>query len=127
MPSDLTYKQLLARVGQMEKKVSRNAEEIQAASKVIEEEAAETRREADQMAAKSVDKDTVADSQELSKVIKGLSDGIISYAAKGVDTARQAKAVSDQAKSTHGGFQEAFDRSGVDGLENVSRDWFEQE
>lgn len=127
MPSELTYKALQTMVGDLEKKVSRNAAEIQEAAKVIDEEADETRREADQMAAKSVDRDTVADSTEFAKVIKGLSDGVISYAAKGTDTARQAKAVSDQARTTHGGFQEAFDRSQVDGLENVNRDWFEQQ
>jgi hypothetical protein len=126
MGSELTYKGLQRAVAALEKKVARNADEIQGAAKVIDDEASEARKEADAMAAKSVDKDSVADASELSKVIKGLSDGVLSYAAKGHDTARQAKAVSDQARSTHGGFQEAFDRSPVDGLENVDRDWFEQ-
>lgn len=126
MSSDLTYKALRAKAANLEKKVSRNADDIKEAAKVIDEEAKETGREADQMATKSVDKDSVADSKELSKVIKGLSDGILTYAAKAQDTAKQAKAAGDQAKSTHGGFQEAFDRSDVDGLENVDRDWFEQ-
>ncbi|MGS2592140.1 hypothetical protein [Streptomyces hebeiensis] len=126
MSSDLTYKALQAKVTTLEKKVSRNADDIKTAAKVIDAEATESSRESDQMAAKSVDRDTVADSHELSKVIKGLSDGILTYAAKALDTAKQAKAAGDQAKSTHGGFQEAFDRSTVDGLENVSRDWFEQ-
>lgn len=126
MSSDLTYKALRAKVAKLERKVSRNADEIQEAAKVIDAEATEALRESDQLAAKSVDKDSVADSKELSKVIKGLSDGILTYAAKGQDTAKQAGAANDQAKSTHGGFQEAFDRSQVDGLENVSRDWFEQ-
>lgn len=127
MASELTYKALREKVGDLQKKVARNADNIQESAKVIEEEATETRRESDQMAAKAVDKDSVADALELSKVIKGMSDGILSYAAKGQDTARQATAVLDQAHSTHGGFQEAFDRSSVDGLENVSRDWFEQQ
>ncbi|WP_086733245.1 hypothetical protein [Streptomyces glaucescens] len=126
MASELTYKQLQTKITRMQKRIATNAEQIERAAKVIEEEAKEARRECDQMGAKSVDKDTLADSQELSKVLRGLSDGIITYAAKGKDTARQATAVSDQARATHGGFQEAFDRSGVDGLANVSRDWFEQ-
>lgn len=127
MASELTYKALRAKVGALQKKVSRNAENVQESAKVIEQEATVTRREADQIAAKSVDKDSVADALEFSKVIKGVSDGILSYAAKGQDTARQARSVNDQARSTHGGFQEAFDRSNVDGLENVSREWFAQE
>jgi Cft2 family RNA processing exonuclease len=126
MASELTYKALQRAVANLETKVTRNADQIQGSAKVIDEEASEARREADAMAAKSVDKDSVADASELSKVIKGISDGILSYAAKGKDTARQAKAVADQARTSHGAFQEAFDRSGVDGLENVSRDWFEQ-
>ncbi|WP_030756592.1 hypothetical protein [Streptomyces sp. NRRL F-5135] len=126
MSSDLTYKALQAKVAKLERKVSRNADDVKAAAKVIDAEATETSRESDQMAAKSVDRDSVADSHELSKVIKGLSDGILTYAAKAQDTAKQATAAGDQARSTHGGFQEAFDRSSVDGLENVSRDWFEQ-
>lgn len=127
MPSELTYKALRAKVGALQKKVSRNADNVQQSAKVIEEEAAEALRESDQMAAKAVDRDSVADALELSKVIKGVSDGIISYAAKGQDTARQARAANDQARSTHGGFQEAFDRSNINGLERVSRDWFEQQ
>ena len=127
MSSDLTYKALRAQVAELERKVSRNADDIQETAKVIDAEATETRRESEQMAAKSVDKDSVTDSQELSMVIRGLSSGILTYAARGQDTAKQARAVNDQAKSTHGGFQEAFDRSQVDGLENVSRDWFAQE
>lgn len=127
MSSELTYKALRALVAQLERKVSRNADDVRSAAQVIEAEATETRRESDQLAAKSVDKDSQSDSQELSKVIKGLSDGILTYAAKAQDTAKQAKAAGDQAKSTHGGFQEAFDRSQVDGLENVDRDWFTQE
>jgi hypothetical protein len=127
MGSDLTYKALQRAVAGLEKKVTRNADDIQGAAKVIDDEASEARKEADAMAAKSVDKDSVADASELSKVIEGVSEGILSYAAKGRDTARQAKAVSDQARTSHGGFQEAFDRSRVDGLEQVSRDWFEQQ
>lgn len=127
MPADLTYKQLLAKTAHMEKRIARNAGAIQAAAHIIETEAEETRRECDQMGAKSVDRETLADSQELSRVIRGLSVGILTYAAKGIDTARQAHAVGDQARSSHGGIQEAFDRSTVTGLEQVSRDWLEQQ
>lgn len=127
MGTDLTYKALQAMVATLEKDITRNAQEIGQAATVIDDEAKETARESDQMAAKSVDRDSVSDSKEFSKVIDGLSDGILTYAARAQDTARQAKAAGDQARTTHGGFQEAFDRSNVDGLENVSRDWFEQQ
>ncbi|MGW2739108.1 hypothetical protein ACWC4D_33525 [Streptomyces sp. NPDC001288] len=127
MATELTYKSLQRAVAGLEKKVTANATEIQGAATVIDAEATAARKEADAMAAQGVDKDSVADATELSKVIKGVSEGILSYAAKGHDTARQAQAVADQARTTHGSFQEAFDRSTVDGLQDVSRDWFEQQ
>lgn len=127
MGSELTYKALQAKVANLEKRVSANAAAVQDAAKVIDDEATEAQRESEQMAAKSVDRDSVSDAHEFSKVIAGLSEGILTYAAKGQDTAKQAKAASDQARATHGGFQEAFDRSNIDGLENVSNDWLEQQ
>lgn len=127
MATDLTYKALRAQTASLAKNVTRNAEAVQESAKVIEEEALETLRESEQLAVKSVDRDSVADSQALSRVISGVAEGITAYAAKGQDTARQARKAGDQATASHGGFQEAFDRSNVDGLEHVSRDWFEQE
>ncbi|WP_055696507.1 hypothetical protein [Streptomyces silaceus] len=125
--SELTYKSLKAQAAALQKKVLRNAEETQEAMKVLDEEATETAREADQMAGKSVDKDTVAESHELASTLRGLSDGFSTYVAKAQDTAGQAKAVGDEAAASHGAFQEAFDRSDVDGLENLDRDWLEQQ
>lgn len=127
MGSDLTYKALRARTAALKKSVLRNAEGVAQSAQVIEGEAAETLRESEQLAVKCVDRDSVADSQALSKIIAGVSAGISAYAVKGQDTARQAQAVADQAATTHAGFQEAFDRSDVDGLENVDRNWLEQE
>jgi len=127
MGNDLTYKALRAKVDELEQQISRTAQGTAQAAQVIDDEARETSRESDQMAAKSVDRDSVSDSHEFSKVLAGLSDGILTYAAKAQDTAKQAKAANHQAHTTHGGFQEAFDRSGVDGLENLDRDWLEQQ
>lgn len=125
--AELTYKALAHAVQAKEKKLARHAESVKKAADNIKEHADDTAKDADALGAKSVDRDSISECQELAKVIRGVSDGAISYAAKGVDTAKAAKAAGDQARSTHGGFQEAFDRSGVTGLENVSRDWFEQE
>lgn len=125
--SDLTFKALVRAVETKEKKLARHAESVKRAADNITEHADDTARDADALGAKSVDRDSIAECQELAKVIRGVSDGAISYAAKGADTAKAAKAAGDQARTTHGGFQEAFDRSTVTGLENVSRDWLEQE
>lgn len=125
--AELTYKALARAVQAKEKKLTRNAESVKQAAQTITEHADDTARDADALGAKSVDRDSISECQELAKVIRGVSDGAITYAAKGADTAKAAKAAGDQARTSHGGFQEAFDRSTVTGLENVSRDWLEQE
>ncbi|MFG2540661.1 hypothetical protein ACGFU4_36025 [Streptomyces sp. NPDC048511] len=125
--ADLTFKTLVRAVEAKERKLARHAESVKRAADNIAEHADDSARDADTLGAKSVDRDSISECQELAKVIRGVSDGAISYAAKGTDTAKAAKAAGDQARATHGGFQEAFDRSTVTGLENVSRDWFEQE
>lgn len=125
--ADLTYKALLRAVQDKEKALARNAESVKKAADTIKEHADDTAKDADALGAKSVDRDSIAECQELSKTIAGMSDGALAYAAKADDTAKAAKAAGDQARTTHAGFQEAFDRSTVTGLENVSRDWFEQE
>lgn len=125
--AELTYKTLLRAVQTKEKTLARNAEGIKKAADNITELADDTASDADALAAKSVDPDSRSECQELSKIIRGVSDAAIAYAAKGADTAKAAKAAGDQARSTHGGFQEAFDRSTVTDLEKVSRDWLEQQ
>ncbi|WUT01727.1 hypothetical protein OHA46_33765 (plasmid) [Streptomyces sp. NBC_00708] len=125
--AELTYKVLVRKTEAKEKALARNAEAVKQAADTIKELADDTASDADALGAKSVDRDSLADCQELAKVIRGVSDGALTYAAKTADTARAAKAAGDQARTTHAGFQEGFDRSDVTDLENVFRDWFEQE
>ncbi|GGZ89756.1 hypothetical protein GCM10010371_57050 [Streptomyces subrutilus] len=125
--AELTYKALVKRTEAKEKALARNAEGVKQAAENIKELADDTASDADALGAKSVDRDSLAECQELAKVIRGVSEGALTYASKTSDTAKAAKAAGDQARTTHAGFQEAFDRSDVDGLEKVSRDWFEQE
>ncbi|WP_372412024.1 hypothetical protein [Streptomyces luteireticuli] len=125
--AELTYKVLVRKTEAKEKALARNADGVKKAADNIKELADDTASDADALGAKSVDRDSLAECQELAKVIRGVSQGALTYAAKTADTAKAAKAAGDQARTTHAGFQEAFDRSDVDGLEKVSRDWFEQE
>lgn len=125
--AELTFKTLVRAVEAKERTLARNAESVKTAADNIKEHGHDTAKDADALGAKSVDRDSISECQELAKIIRGVSDGAISYAAKGNDTAKAAKAAGDQARTTHAGFQEAFDRSDVTDLENVSRDWFEQE
>lgn len=123
----LTFKALVLAVEVKEKVLARNAESVKRAADIITEHADDTARDADALGAKSVDRDSVSECQELGKTIRGVSSGAVSYAAKSVDTAKAARAAADQARATHAAFQEAFDRSTITDLEKVSRDWFEQE
>ncbi|MFZ3475956.1 hypothetical protein ACODT4_43990 [Streptomyces sp. 2.9] len=125
--AELTYKVLVRRTQDKEKALARNAEGVKKAADNIKELADDTASDADALGAKSVDRDSLAECQELSKIIRGVSEAAISYASKTSDTAKAAKAAGDQARTTHAGFQEAFDRSDVTDLQKVSRDWFEQE
>jgi len=127
MAAEITYKALVRATEAKEQALARNAESVKRAADTITEHADDTAKDADALGAKSVDRDSIAECQELSRIIRGMSEAAISYAAKGVDTAKAAKAAGDQARTTHAGFQEAFDRSTVTNLEDVSRDWFEQE
>ncbi|MBP5918766.1 hypothetical protein F3K34_44075 [Streptomyces sp. LBUM 1486] len=125
--AELTYKTLVRAVEAKEKALARNAESVKKAADTIKDHADDTAADADALGAKSVDRDSISECTELAKIIRGVSDSAIQYAAMGADTAKTAKAAGDQARTTHGAFQEAFDRSNVTGLEQVSRDWFEQE
>ncbi|MFB8442727.1 hypothetical protein ACFC7A_27120 [Streptomyces niveus] len=125
--AELTYKVLVRRTQDKEKALARNAEGVKKAADNIKELADDTAGDADALGAKSVDRDSLAECQELAKIIRGVSEGALAYASKTFDTAKAAKAAGDQARTTHAGFQEAFDRSSVTDLEKVSRDWFEQE
>jgi hypothetical protein len=125
--AELTFKTLVRAVEAKEKALARNAEAVKAAADTITEHADDTAKDADALGARSVDRDSISECQELARIIRGVSDAAIAYAAKGDDTAKAAKAAGDQARTTHAGFQEAFDRSTVTGLEDVSRDWLEQE
>lgn len=125
--AELTYKVLVRKTQGKEKALARNAEGVKKAAGSITELADDTASDADALGAKSVDRDSLAECQELAKIIRGVSDGAATLASKTSDTAKAAKAAGDQARTTHAGFQEAFDHSRVTDLEKVSRDWFEQE
>ncbi|GAA2770308.1 hypothetical protein XF35_39575 [Streptomyces platensis subsp. clarensis] len=125
--AELTFKALVRKTEAKERALARNAEGVKQAADRIKDLADDTASDADALGAKTVDRDSLAECQELARIIRGVSDGAIDYASKTADTAKAAKAAGDQARTTHAGFQEAFDRSDVTDLEKVSRDWFEQE
>jgi hypothetical protein len=124
--ADLTYAQLKAAVDNLAKNVAKDSEKIRVFAQQIGTEATEVARTADLIGAKGVDKDTVAETELLSKLMYGLSQAAIEYASAGDTTSKAAGASHDQVKRTHAGIQEAFTRSPVD-LSNLNREWLRQE
>ncbi|MCX4673632.1 hypothetical protein OG453_44560 [Streptomyces sp. NBC_01381] len=125
--SDLTYKALVAQVNAYEKNLAKSAEQIRTQAKIIDDDAQDTGRVADQIAGKSVDPETVGETRDLMKITAGVSEGAIEFAAAADDTSKQAKASAEQAKTTYGGLQEAMDRSTLIGKYDISADWLQQE
>ncbi|MEU1078161.1 MULTISPECIES: hypothetical protein [unclassified Streptomyces] len=124
--AELTNKGLQAAVNSLARKVSRNAESIAGEARKIDEDAQDTLRVAEQIAAKKVDRDTVAETRDFAKITAGLSEGILAYASAGHDTAKAAQAAAEQTRASHDGIDEALSRSPVDGIYDVDADWFAQ-
>ncbi|NJA59180.1 hypothetical protein [Streptomyces sp. NEAU-H3] len=128
MSEQITYKQLQALTTVLEKRITRHAEAIRQETRFLGEEARDTQRTAEQIAAKGVDILTVAETQDLARIMQGLADGLTAYAAAGDTTARQAKAVYDANHTSHNGIQEQIQRSPVGrDIYNLDRTFLEQQ
>ncbi|MEU2873017.1 hypothetical protein ABZ769_28100 [Streptomyces olivoreticuli] len=125
--ADLTYKQLQKAVTDLRKDVTRASEAIRERSRKIDEEAQDTARVAEMIGGMGVDNATTSETRDLARIMKGVSEAAIAYAAAGDTTARAAGAAYDQAHTTHGGIQEAVSRAPVDRVHDVNREWFRQE
>ena len=124
---DITYKQLQAAVTGLGKTVTQGADAIRARAKEIDDEAQDTARVAEMIGGMRIDTDTVSETRELSRIMRGVSDAAIVYAACADTTAKYAQAAHDQAHATHDGIQEAVSRSPVASIHDVDREWFRQE
>lgn len=124
---ELTNKQLQAWVKNFAKEVARNGEEINQVAVAISDAANATRADANSIGAKKVDPDTVSETGELAKIMDGLSEASLAYAAAATDTSRAADQVDFTARTTHDAIDEAVNRSPARGIHDVSRDWFEQQ
>lgn len=123
---ELTYNQLKAAVDALAKNVAKDGEKIRAFAQQVHTEAVATARVAEGIGSMGVDKETVAETHLLSRLMHGLSEAAIQYAAAGDTTSKTAAAASDQAQRTHGGIQEAFRASPVD-LSNLNNEWLRQQ
>lgn len=124
--ADLTYKQLQKAVTDLAKDVAKGSETIRTVAQQIDEEAQDTARVAEAIGGMGVDRDTVSETSELSKIMRGVSEAALAYASAGDNTTKAAKAAYDQAHTTHNGIQEAYSRSTVN-ISNLNREWLRQE
>jgi G3E family GTPase len=124
---DLTYNQLLLEVDALQRQANRDREEIHMVAAQIDEEATDTARIADLIGAMKVDPATVAETRELAQIMAGVSESALQQAATAENTSTTARAAYDTAVTSHSGIQEAINRANVDGLYDISPDWFEQQ
>ncbi|GGS96219.1 hypothetical protein [Streptomyces violaceus] len=125
---DLTYAQLAKATANLARDITRSAEAIRVHAKSIDEEAKDTARVAESIAALKVDAATVAETREVARIMAGLSEAVLAYATAGDTTARAAQAAHDQNKASHAAIGEAASRSPV-GREiyDVDNNWLTQE
>lgn len=125
---ELTYAQLAGQVNNLAKTIAKDGEAIQGLARNIADEAADTGRVADCIGAMRVDRATIGETSQLSKIMAGVSEAAIAYASAGNTTVKAAQAAQAQNKSSHYGIGEAAGRSPV-GREiyDVNREWFRQE
>jgi hypothetical protein len=125
---ELTYAQLAKATAHLARDITRSSEAIRVHAKQISDEAKDTARVAESIGALRVDTATVAETRHLSKLMDGVSEAAINYAAAGDNTARAAQAAHDQNKASHSGIGEAAGRSPVGAqVYDVDRGWFTQE
>lgn len=125
--SDLTHGRLKRIVATFAKVAAQDAEAIHTLAKTIDDEAQDTARIAEGIAALRVDTDTVAETRELSKIMAGVSEATIAYASGADTTSKLAQAAHDTASRTHDGIDEAFARSTASDVYDLNRDWLSQE
>ena len=126
MATDITYRELQKAVTDLGKQVVRASEAIRARAQTILDEARDTARVADGIAALGVDQATVAETTSLARLMDGLSDSARAYASAADTTARSAQAAHHQNQASHGGIAEAVSRSQVD-VTRLDREWLRQE
>lgn len=113
MGADLTYRQLLRETRALAREVHKDTDAHRRLAAKQDEEAKDTGRIAEQIVALGVDAATVAETREVARIMRGLSVHALAYATAADEASRAAKAAEHEAVTTHGGIQEAVDRSTV--------------
>ncbi|MFK0288349.1 hypothetical protein ACIQVL_48935 [Streptomyces sp. NPDC090499] len=127
MSAELTYEQFLNSVNAFAQQVVVNADAINRWAEFIDRESTDTAHIADLIGAKNVDRDTTAETHQLSRIMRDVSEDAIQYAARANTTSRIAHNSRQQAVDSHQGIHEHVNASPVEGIHDVHNDWFTQE
>lgn len=125
--AEITREQFLRAVTDFSSEVMADAEALRGWSQFIDGESRDTAHVADMISAKHVDKDTVGETQELAKIMLGVSEQAIQYASAGDTTTRLARASHDEAVNSHQAISEQVNASPAVGIHDVDNDWLTQE
>lgn len=125
--SDLTNKQLQAQTRAIARQTARSSEEINQVAVFFTEEARDTRNVANMIGSKKVDPDTVSETEELAKIIDGLSEMTLTYASTTKDTSHTAAATAATARTVHDNIGEQVNRSPARNIHDVQREWLQQQ
>ncbi|MFF2080610.1 hypothetical protein ACFVXG_38330 [Kitasatospora sp. NPDC058162] len=124
MASTLTYRELRRQLRALAKEVRQATEAHKKRAKTLGDEAKDTGRIAEQIAALQVDPATVAETREVSRIMQGLSTTALAYAAAADEASRAATAADQEAVRLHDGIQQAVDKSPVP---MAKASWYTQE
>lgn len=120
----LTFGQLLRETRTLARAVRNGTETHRKLATTMDEQARDTGRIAEQIAALKVDTETVAETREVARIMLGLSTSAIAYATAADDASRAASAAEQRTITDHGGIKEAADRSPAP---MADRGWYRQE
>ncbi|WP_431680135.1 hypothetical protein [Kitasatospora sp. KL5] len=124
MAAGLTYRELRRQTRALAKSIRAATEAHQTMAKALGDEAKDTGRIAEQIAALKVDAATIAETREVSQIMQGLSTTALAYATTADEAARTATAAEQEAVRLHNGIQEAADTSPV---RMATSGWYAQE
>ena len=127
MPAEMTYEQFLKAVTDFSQEVVTNATAINRWAEFIDKEAGDTAHVAELIGAKQVDRDTIAETHQLARIMRDVSEDAIQYAARANTTSVLARNSHDQAVDSHQGIHENVNASPAEGIHDVHNDWFTQE
>lgn len=111
MAAGLTYRELRRETRLLAKEIRQATDAHRKTAATLDDEAKDTGRIAEQIASLNVDTATVAETREVSRITRGISETALSYATAAHEAAVAAAAAERQAVNDHGGIQEAADRS----------------